>query len=171
MKTGNSGIELIKFFESLHDGNLSKIGLQPKLCPANIVTIGYGHALQDKDGNWLKGEEGLLQVPILYPEWETITKEEAEEILKVDLVKFEKSVNNKIKVTLNQNQFDALVSHTFNTGGSDTLFKLINNKSPELEIVKWFTEKYITSNGKVLPGLIKRRKVEAQLFTTNKLSL
>lgn len=171
MKTGNSGIEIIKFFESLHDGDLSKIGLQPKLCPANIATIGYGHALQDKKGNWLKGKEGLVQVSILYPEWETMTKEEAEDLLKVDLIKFEKIVSNKIKIELNQGQFDALVSHTFNTGGSDTLFKLINEKSPESEIIKWFTEKYITSNGKVLPGLIKRRKVEAQLYLTNKLSL
>jgi len=51
MKISKQGIELIKFFESLHDGNLSKIGLQPKLCPANIVTIGYGRALKDKKGN------------------------------------------------------------------------------------------------------------------------
>lgn len=171
MKSSDNCIKIIEFFESLHDGDLSKIGLQPKLCPANIVTIGYGHALQDKKGNWLKGKEGLAQIYILYPEWETITIEEAEALLIVDLVRFEKIVNNKLKITINQNQFDALVSHTFNTGGSDTLFKLVNNKSPESEILKWFTEKYITSDGKILPGLIKRRKVEAQLFLTNKLIL
>ena len=53
MKTSERGIQLIKFFESLHDGDLSKIGLQPKLCPADVVTIGYGHAVKDKNGNFL----------------------------------------------------------------------------------------------------------------------
>ena len=85
MEIGKLGIELIKYFESLHDGDLKKIDLQPKLCPANIVTIGYGHALKDKDGSWLKGEEGLSKALLLYPEWETITKEEANKILEDDL--------------------------------------------------------------------------------------
>lgn len=171
MKTGEKGIELIKFFESLHDGDLSKIGLQPKECPAGILTIGYGHALQDTDGKWLKGKDGFKKISTLYPEWETITEKEADEILKNDLVKFEKIVANKLKVEVTQNQFDALVSHTFNTGGSDTLFKLINTKSTDQQILKWFTETYISANGKVLPGLIKRRKIEATLFLTGKLEL
>ena len=47
MKTGTKGIELIKSFESLHDGDLSKIGLQPKMCPAQIWTEGYGRAMRE----------------------------------------------------------------------------------------------------------------------------
>ena len=55
MKTSNIGIELIKEFESLHDGDLSIIGLQPKMCPAGIWTEGYGHAMRDNKGNFIKG--------------------------------------------------------------------------------------------------------------------
>ena len=45
MRTSNKGIDLIKEFEGLHDGDLSIIGLQPKMCPAGIWTQGYGHAI------------------------------------------------------------------------------------------------------------------------------
>ena len=40
MKTGIKGIDLIKEFESLHDGDLKQVGLQPKMCPAGIWTEG-----------------------------------------------------------------------------------------------------------------------------------
>ena len=55
MKTGKLGIKLIKEFESLHDGDLKKIGLQPKMDPIGIWTEGYGRAMRDKKGNFLKG--------------------------------------------------------------------------------------------------------------------
>lgn len=45
MKTSENGIILIKHYESLHDGDLSRIGLQPKMCPAGYWTEGYGHAI------------------------------------------------------------------------------------------------------------------------------
>ncbi|WP_072884258.1 lysozyme [Chryseobacterium takakiae] len=73
-------------------------------------------------------------------------------------------VSNKIKTALTQNQFDALVSYTYNTGGSDTLFSLINKKANPEAIREWFTSRYITAGGKVLNGLIRRRKAEADLF-------
>ena len=55
MKTSQVGINLIKHFEGLHDGDLKEIGLQPKKCPAGIWTQGYGSAMRDKNGNFLKG--------------------------------------------------------------------------------------------------------------------
>ena len=85
MKTGDLGISLIKFYESLHDGDLKKIGLQPKMCPAGIWTVGYGHALRDIDGTWLKGVAGYQRILEIYPDLETITIEEAEELLEEDL--------------------------------------------------------------------------------------
>ena len=91
-------------------------------------------------------------------------EKQAENLLEKDLEVFENIVMKKIKVPLNQNQFDALVSYTYNTGGSDTLFKLINQKAPEAQIRKWFENKYITTNGKVLPGLVARRKKESNLY-------
>ena len=157
MRTSQIGIDLIKHFEGLHDGDLKKIGLQPKKCPAGIWTEGYGHAMRDVNGNFLKGSKMPNH---------TITEKQAEELLKQDLEVFERIVMIKIKVPLKQNQFDALVSHTYNTGGSDTLFYLVNSKAKDIEIKKWFETKYITGGGKVLNGLVARRKAEAKLYFT-----
>lgn len=155
MKTSQIGIDLIKHFEGIHDGDLKKIGLQPKKCPAGIWTQGYGSAMRDKDGNFLKGNV----MPNV-----TISEKEAEQLLAKDLGVFENIVTRKVRTPLSQNQFDALVSHTYNTGGSDTLFKLINQNAPADQIRKWFTTKYITGGGKRLQGLVNRRNAEANLY-------
>jgi lysozyme len=155
MKTSQIGIDLIKLFEGLHDGDLKEIGLQPKKCPAGIWTQGYGSAMRDKNGNFLKGNV----MPNV-----TISEKEAEQLLAKDLEVFENIVMRKVKVLLSQNNFDALVSHTYNTGGSDTLFKLVNKNAPDEQIRKWFTTKYITGGGKRLQGLVNRRNAEAKLY-------
>lgn len=156
MKTTKIGIDLIKHFEGLHDGDLKQIGLQPKKCPAGIWTEGYGIAMRDSNGNFLKGKD--------MPKGTISTEAEAVKQLADHLSVYENIVMRKIKVPLKENQFDALVSYTYNTGGSDTLFKLINQKAPIDQIKKWFETKYITANGKVLAGLVARRKAEAKLF-------
>ena len=161
MRTSINGLNIIKEFESLHDGDLSIIGLQPKMCPARIWTEGYGRAMRNKNGAFLKDIKDKQEA---YANITIHNKQEAEKALVEDLGVFERIVSSKIKVPLTQNQFDALVSYTYNTGGSDTLFKLINQKAPEEQIRKWFETKYITGGGVVLPGLIRRRKEESNLF-------
>lgn len=143
MKTSQIGIDLIKHFE----GFIAK----PYLCPAKIPTIGYG-STKYADGKKIK----LTDKPI--------TELQAVELLKNTLSVYEKIVLNKVKVSLKQCQFDALVSHTYNTGGSNTLFNLINNEANDESIKKWFETKYITGGGKVLKGLIERRKAESKLY-------
>lgn len=160
MRTSNVGIELIKRFESLHDGDLSQIGLQPKMCPAGIWTSGWGNAIVYK-GKFLRGAENK---DLAYAIGTVKDIKEADWQLAKNLQKFEKIVLGKLKVKLNQNQFDALVSHTYNTGGSNTLFRLINENAGREKIYNWFTTKYITGNGVKLKGLIRRRKAEADLF-------
>jgi len=155
MKTTQIGIDLIKHFEGLHDGDLKTIGLQPKKCPAGIWTQGYGSAMRDSKGNFLKGNVAPKV---------NITEKEAQQLLEKDLQVFENIVMRKIKISILQNQFDALVSHAYNTGGSDTLFKLINQKAPSEQIKKWFETKYITGGGKQLAGLVARRKAESKLY-------
>jgi lysozyme len=155
MKTSQIGIDLIKHFEGLHDGDLKTIGLQPKKCPAGIWTQGYGSAMRDKNGNFLKGN--------VMPKV-TLTEKEAEVLLAKTLEVFENIVMRKIKILIKQNQFDALVSHAYNTGGSDTLFKLVNQKAPSEQIKKWFETKYITGGGVKINGLVARRKSESKLF-------
>lgn len=73
-------------------------------------------------------------------------------------------MKNKITAQINQNQFDALLSHTYNMGGSNTLFSLINQKAVFLKIRDWPTSRYIMADGKVLNGIIKRRKAQVDLF-------
>jgi len=143
MKISQIGVDLIKHFE----GFVSK----PYLCPAGVATIGYG-STKYTDGKKVKLND------------KAINENEATLLLKNTLTIYENIVNKKVKVQLKQSQFDALVSHTYNTGGSNTLFNLINNEANDESIKKWFETKYITANSKVLKGLIERRKAESKLY-------
>ena len=141
MKISNIGIELIKNFEGYRS--------DAYLCPSKVWTIGWGTTLI----NGVKVKEG-----------DRITIEKANEALMVDIKKFEAVVNSRVKIILTQNKFDALVSHTYNTGGSDKLFDLINHDADDFKIRSWWVNSYITSNGVRLNGLIKRRFDEVELF-------
>ena len=85
-----------------------------------------------------------------------------------DIQTAESAVNKSVTVVLTQPQFDALVDFTFNAGVSafenSTLLKLINEGNmvaADKEFCHW-----VYSKGKVLPGLVKRRLSEANLFAT-----
>lgn len=141
MKTSQIGIELIKFFEGFKS--------KPYLCPAGIPTIGYGTTIR-KIGSRVK----LTDKPI--------SEKEASELLQSALITYENIVIKKITRPLKQNEFDALVCFTYNTGGSKTLFEMVNSNNPLLKT--WWISHYITGDGKVLKGLIERRKAEAKLY-------
>ncbi|MFL9834991.1 lysozyme [Chryseobacterium terrae] len=143
MKTSQKGINLILSFEGFSS--------KPYLDSAGIATIGYGNTY------YPGGKKVMLKDP-------SISKEKGAELFAAVLPTYEKIVKNKIRIQLTQNQFDALVSHTYNTGGSETLFSLINKKADAKSIRDWFTSRYITAGGKTLKGLIRRRKAEADLF-------
>lgn len=152
MKVNEKGLSLIKHFESLHDGDLSKIGLQPKQDCVGIWTVAWGHACKNK-------EEAFK----LYP---TLTEKQAEELLAKDLNKFENDVLSLVKVTLNENQFSALVSFTYNCGSANlaqsTLLKKLNKSDysgAANEFICWNK-----ASGKVLKGLTLRREAEKNLF-------
>ena len=124
--------------------------------PANHATIGVGHLVH--------------QGPICGNEPEEfkcgISKERAMEILRSDVITAENAVNKLVKVPLNQNQFDALVSFVFNIGEtqftSSTLLAKLNNqdyKAVPSELNRW-----VHGGGKKLPGLINRRRDEGNLF-------
>lgn len=161
MKTGTKGIALIKGFESLHDGDLKKVGLQPKMDPVGIWTEGWGRVMRDDKGNFLKG---IANKSLAESRATISTVLEADNALKEDLKTYEAIVARKLKIAVNQNQFDALVSHTYNTGGSSTLFDLINKKSTKSVIKNWFETKYVTAQGVKLRGLVRRRKAESDLY-------
>ena len=140
MKITNEGINLIRKFEGLR--------LDAYLCPAGVWTIGYGH---------IKGVE----------KGQVITQLEADNLLKEDLISFEKGVANLIKSNINQNQFSALVSFAFNLGlanlKNSTLLKKVNANPDDRTIVDEFI-RWIYAGGKQLEGLKRRRQAEAYLY-------
>ena len=111
------------------------------------MTIGYGHTGGVK-------------------ETDTITQEEADKLLKGDVLKFEKYVSDNVKVDLDQSQFDALVAWTFNLGPGNlresTMLKKLNNG--EYESVPFEMRRWNKAGGKTLDGLIRRRQAESLLF-------
>ena len=142
MKTSQKGIELIKQFEGCK--------LKSYKCPANVWTIGYGSTY------YLDGSKVLMG--------QKISQVEADMLMLKLLPKYEATVIKNIKVTLNQNQFDALVSFCWNCGSSQSLFRLVNQRATDEVIYDWLINHYIMGGGKVLPGLVRRRRVEADLF-------
>jgi len=139
MKISIEGLSLIKKFEGCE--------LNSYKCAAGVPTIGYGstHGIQ----------MGM-----------SISKARAEELLLEDISKFEDIVDKSVTVALDQHQFDALVSWTFNLGGgnlnSSTMLKVIN--AGDYEDVPEQIKRWNKANGKVLEGLIRRREAEALLF-------
>lgn len=146
MKVSQRGLDLIKRFEGFSP--------VPYLCPAGVPTIGYGTTYY---------EEGL---PVSMVD-KVITEEMAEDLLKKHVETYENGVKQGVKQTINQNQFDALVSFTYNVGVANflrsTLLKKVNIDPYDLTIEKEFL-KWVNAGGKRLAGLVKRRQMESQLY-------
>lgn len=163
MITSKEGIDLMKSFESLHDGDLTLIGLQPKMCPAGYWTEGFGALVLDAAGNKIKG---LANKAKAYEHSKIKTVAQAEAALKKD-VRVRESMINSLRLSLNQGQFDALVSFAYNVGfenlRTSTLLKQIRSNASESSIRAQFGRwKY--ADGKIWKGLVLRRKAEADLF-------
>lgn len=157
---------IIMHFESLHDGDLSVIGLQPKMCPRTIWTVGYGRALQNgSKTRFLIGDKDKAEA---YKQYPALTVEEAELMLNEDIEKFEFAVKKLVEKKLNENQRGALVSFIFNIGAEafkeSTLRALLNAgdyKNAAIQFARWNK-----CQGKVLKGLTLRREAERELFLT-----
>lgn len=136
MKTSQNCINLIKRFEGCRLQAYKPVAAEP------CYTIGYGHYGSDVRPSMV------------------ISQAQAEAYLVQDLMKYEKSVNS-LGIPLNQNQFDALVSFTYNCG-SGNLKKLVKGRNHQ-QIADAMLA-YNKGSGKVLPGLTKRRQAERTLF-------
>ena len=139
MNISKEGIALIKKFEGCE--------LEAYKCAAGVWTIGYGHTKDVKEG-------------------EVITKEEAESMLVHELQEYCNDVDIAVKVDLKQNEFDALVSWTYNLGptnlNSSTMLRVLNESKHDdvpTQIKRWNK-----AGGEVLKGLIRRRNAEALMF-------
>lgn len=140
MQTNKAGLDLIKEFEGLR--------LEAYQDSVGVWTIGYGHT----------GPEVHAGM--------TITQEKAEELLKQDLAYAEKYVERYLTVQVTPNQFAAMVSFTYNLGPhnfkSSTLLRCVNKRNPK-DAANEF-EKWCKAGGIVVPGLLRRRKAERDLF-------
>lgn len=160
------GIKLLKHYESLHDGDLHRINLQPKLCPAGIWTAGYGHALVHPDtGKFLREEDKELAYQLAG----NLTEEEAEQWLLQDLRRFEAIVRSHFS-GLDQAQFSALVSLCYNIGAgnfaSSSVVRFVKqNKTTEAaEAILLWNKARVKGKMTTLRGLTARRKSERHLF-------
>lgn len=145
MKTSQNGINFIKQHEGLK--------LETYTCSAGKLTIGYGHTSGVTPGM-------------------KITEKQAEDFLCQDLKRFESALNKLVIVPLTQNQFDALVSFTFNNGENaftnSTLRRKLNSKDylgAASEFGRWvYVQDPKTKKMVVSEGLKNRRIDEKNLF-------
>ena len=141
MNIGERGIALIKEFETCKlDAYMPT--------PDDVPTIGWGHTGAD------------VQMGMRW------TQEQADAALASDLKRFEKGVNDAVKVPLTQPEFDACVSLAFNIGTGafkgSTLVRLLNASDFDgaaLQFARWNKQA-----GKELAGLTRRRLAERELF-------
>ncbi len=141
-----AGLHLIEEFEGLArqlpDGRIAAYR-----DAVGVPTIGYGHT------------HGVYM-------GEVVTREQAQEFLKEDLRQAEAAVTQLVKVPLNDNQFAALVSFVFNLGAGalshSTLLRELNAKNYQGAANQFLL--WTHAGGRVLPGLVRRRRAERQLF-------
>jgi lysozyme len=157
---GSDAIQLIKQYEGIpsHDGVAYAY-----LDPIQIWTIGWGHAITS-EGRFLRGTADQPKVKALYPDG--ITLEQAGTLLDGDLIHIGSEVVALVTVRLNDNQYGALTSFTFNLGArnlqTSTLLKLLN-KGDYNGAAGQFT-RWSYADGKQMPGLLERRTAEQSLF-------
>ena len=139
MKASEKGLALIRSFEGLRLLAYKDFG--------GVVTIGYGTTAGVKMGD-------------------TVTKAEAEELLRLDVQRFVDHIAALVTVPLNQNQQDALISFVYNVGphsfAKSTMLKLINQgliEDAANQFLRWNR-----AGGQVLAGLTRRRIAERELF-------
>lgn len=147
MQISARGLKLIADFEGL------RLKAYPDPGTGNEPwTIGYGTTVYP-DGRKVKKGDVITQVQAL-------------DYLKQDVKKFATSVTQVVTVPLNQNRFDALVSFTYNLGASalarSSLLRKLNAREYEAAAAEF--DKWVYAGGRILPGLVNRRKAERDLF-------
>lgn len=148
MRISPRGLALLKQFEGC--------SLTVYKDSAGLFTVGYGHLIGDG-----KNLPNISKYKL--------TQKQADMLLQYDVIPREKAVERLCPVPLTQNEFDALVSFTFNLGAGalqrSTLRQKLNrgDKAGAAKVLL----KYNRAGGRVVRGLIKRRIAEYNLFMSN----
>ena len=156
MKVSQKCIEQIKKDEGVRN--------RPYQCPALLYTVGVGHVIDPSHAKVPFANRKQLPIP---DGWDRVlSAEEIDEILRKDLARFESGVLRLIKVPMTQGQFDALVSFSFNVGlgnlQNSTLRMKINREDYAGAAEQFLV--WTKAGGRVLPGLVKRRAHEKEMF-------
>lgn len=124
---------------------------QAYICPAGKLTIGFGHIVTPQEK--AKFANG-------------ITRAEAQQLLEGDIQRYVVAVNKLITHPLSQSQFDALVSFTYNVGIAALTGSTLRRRLNEGKVAEAANEfsKWVNGGGKRLPGLVKRRFLEKQMY-------
>jgi lysozyme len=156
MKVSDKCIEQIKKDEGVRN--------KPYQCPALLWTVGVGHVIDPNHAKVPLADRKALPIPA---GWDRVlSPDEIDDILRKDLARFEAGVSRLIKVELTQGQFDALVSFSFNVGlgnlQNSTLRMKVNRSDFEGAAEQFLV--WTKAGGRVLPGLVKRRSHEKEMF-------
>ena len=157
MKVSPAAIRMIKH----HEG----VRIRPYRCPALLWTIAVGHVIDPNHAKVPFEERRNLQIP---DGWDrTFTMGEVDAILAQDLGRFERGVARLCPAALgHQGRFDALVSFAFNVGLGSLQRSSLRMKTNRGEFEEAADEflKWTKAGGRVLPGLVKRRRDERALY-------
>lgn len=169
MKLSKAGEELMHRYEGFRN--------KPYLCPAHIWTIGYGHVLYQEQIRLpmvRPPDKTTADIPMIRKEmalkledFRVWSKEEIDELFRADVESFERGVLRLVPgVVGRQGSFDALVSFAFNAGLGNLQRSTIRMKANrgDWEGAAEAFMAWTKGGGKVLPGLVKRRQAEIELF-------
>lgn len=156
MPISKQALDMIKH----HEG----VKLKPYRCPARLWTVGVGHVIVPDHAKTPFDERLNLKLP---KEWNRqLTMEEVDAILQTDLKRFEAGVRKLCPSNLSQSRLDALVSFSFNVGLGNlqrSSIRMRHNRGDFAGAADEFM-KWTKAAGKVLPGLVKRRTDERNLY-------
>ena len=141
------GVDIIKTYEGW--------SAEPYICPTGYWTIGYG-SIWGADGKRITADSP------------SVSEAEGELLLRRELAHVETAIRALVRVPLNEHQFSALCSWTYNLGSgrlkTSTLRQKLNRGDYDGAAAEF--HKWNRGGGKVLAGLVRRRKSEVELFNT-----
>lgn len=147
MHMTEEGLALIRRFEGFRG--------QAYRCPAGIWTIGYGHT---SNAGPPRVSPGM-----------TMSEAEARRVLAADVERFATGVRAALTREVSPEQFSALVSFAFNVGigafRSSSVLRAVNEG--DFDAVPGRLGLWVKAKGKTLPGLVRRRAAEAEMFAAS----
>jgi lysozyme len=168
VKISQAGIDLMHRFEGCRN--------RPYLCPAHIWTVGYGEVLYQEQIRLpvvrTEGYNGMIrkEMPLKPEDNRVWSKEEINQLFDRSIERFERGVLRLVPgVVGRQGAFDALVSFAFNAGLGNLQRSTIRMKANrgDWEGAAEAFMAWTKGGGKVLPGLVKRRVAERELFLSD----